>query len=91
MFKSVLHVFSWKGRRELIEKWLKEDKLECTEELGDIVRPLETKFPCMQSDEKTGKPFGFPSITSTIEEVEWTFPKKLLDQVNLSGSRCPST
>lgn len=32
------------GRRELIEKWLKEDKLECTEELGDIVRPLETKF-----------------------------------------------
>ena len=33
------------GRRELIEKWLKEDKLECTEELGDIVRPLETKCP----------------------------------------------
>lgn len=31
-------------RRELIEKWLKEDRLECTEELGDIVRPLETKF-----------------------------------------------
>ncbi|CAE8586426.1 unnamed protein product [Polarella glacialis] len=32
------------GRKELIEKWLKEDKLECTEELGDIVRPLESKF-----------------------------------------------
>ncbi|CAE7493273.1 Cltc [Symbiodinium natans] len=32
------------GRKELIEKWLKEDKLECTEELGDIVRPIETKF-----------------------------------------------
>mmetsp|Transcript_108985 Transcript_108985/g.351874 ORF Transcript_108985/g.351874 Transcript_108985/m.351874 type:complete len:1524 (+) Transcript_108985:1-4572(+) len=32
------------NRRELVEKWLKEDKLECTEELGDIVRPLETKF-----------------------------------------------
>merc|ERR1719284_1672299 len=31
-------------RKELVEKWLKEDKLECTEELGDIVRPLETKF-----------------------------------------------
>lgn len=31
-------------RRELVEKWLKEDKLECTEELGDIVRPLEVKF-----------------------------------------------
>eukprot|EP00928_Gymnodinium_smaydae_P000827 TRINITY_DN1030_c0_g1_i3.p1 TRINITY_DN1030_c0_g1~~TRINITY_DN1030_c0_g1_i3.p1 ORF type:complete len:1741 (-),score=474.00 TRINITY_DN1030_c0_g1_i3:126-5348(-) len=32
------------GRRELIEKWLKEDKLECSEELGDIVKPLETRF-----------------------------------------------
>eukprot|EP00933_Yihiella_yeosuensis_P029624 TRINITY_DN23254_c0_g2_i2.p1 TRINITY_DN23254_c0_g2~~TRINITY_DN23254_c0_g2_i2.p1 ORF type:complete len:1724 (+),score=416.69 TRINITY_DN23254_c0_g2_i2:72-5243(+) len=32
------------GRKELIEKWLKEDKLECTEELGDIVRPLESRF-----------------------------------------------
>mmetsp|Transcript_131666 Transcript_131666/g.366972 ORF Transcript_131666/g.366972 Transcript_131666/m.366972 type:complete len:745 (-) Transcript_131666:8-2242(-) len=31
-------------RRELIEKWLKQDKLECTEELGDIVQPLETGF-----------------------------------------------
>lgn len=26
------------GRKQLLEKWLKEDKLECTEELGDIVR-----------------------------------------------------
>eukprot|EP00930_Biecheleria_cincta_P019685 TRINITY_DN1496_c0_g1_i1.p1 TRINITY_DN1496_c0_g1~~TRINITY_DN1496_c0_g1_i1.p1 ORF type:complete len:1703 (+),score=387.00 TRINITY_DN1496_c0_g1_i1:58-5166(+) len=32
------------GRRELVEKWLKEDKLECTEQLGDIVRPMDTKF-----------------------------------------------
>jgi len=32
------------GRRELVEKWLKEDKLECSEELGDIVRPMEPKF-----------------------------------------------
>jgi len=31
-------------RRELIEKWLKQDKLECTEELGDIVQPLDTSF-----------------------------------------------
>mmetsp|Transcript_59562 Transcript_59562/g.174212 ORF Transcript_59562/g.174212 Transcript_59562/m.174212 type:complete len:1727 (+) Transcript_59562:54-5234(+) len=31
-------------RRELIEKWLKQDKLECTEELGDIVQPLEISF-----------------------------------------------
>jgi clathrin heavy chain len=32
------------GRRELVEKWLKEDKLECTEELGDIVQPLDANM-----------------------------------------------
>lgn len=26
------------GRKQLLEKWLKEDKLDCSEELGDIVR-----------------------------------------------------
>ncbi|KAM5263324.1 clathrin heavy chain 2 [Ctenodactylus gundi] len=26
------------GRRQLLEKWLKEDKLECSEELGDLVK-----------------------------------------------------
>ncbi|KAG8994614.1 hypothetical protein FRB94_012647 [Tulasnella sp. JGI-2019a] len=26
------------GRKQLLEKWLKENKLECSEELGDIVR-----------------------------------------------------
>jgi clathrin heavy chain len=31
-------------RRDFIEKWLKEEKLDCTEELGDIVKPLESKF-----------------------------------------------
>lgn len=27
------------NRKHLLEKWLKEDKLDCSEELGDIVRP----------------------------------------------------
>ncbi|WFD08329.1 Clathrin heavy chain [Malassezia vespertilionis] len=27
------------GRKHLLEKWLKEDKVECSEQLGDIVRP----------------------------------------------------
>ncbi|KAJ1800096.1 Clathrin heavy chain [Coemansia sp. RSA 2399] len=27
------------NRKTLLEKWLKEDKLECSEELGDIVQP----------------------------------------------------
>jgi len=31
-------------RRELVEKWLKEDKLECSEELGDIVKPMEARY-----------------------------------------------
>lgn len=29
-------------RKQLFEKWLKEDKLECSEELGDIVKPFDT-------------------------------------------------
>ncbi len=28
------------GRKHLIEKWLKEDKLECSEELGDLVKQV---------------------------------------------------
>ncbi|GAV05648.1 hypothetical protein RvY_15748 [Ramazzottius varieornatus] len=27
------------GRKQLLEKWLKEEKLECSEELGDLVKP----------------------------------------------------
>ncbi|KAK0417358.1 hypothetical protein QR680_012963 [Steinernema hermaphroditum] len=27
------------GRKQLLEKWLQENKLECSEELGDLVRP----------------------------------------------------
>ena len=29
------------NRKHLLEKWLKENKLECSEELGDIVRPYD--------------------------------------------------
>ena len=31
-------------RREPMERWLKADTLECTEELGDVGRPLEMRF-----------------------------------------------
>ena len=34
------------GRREFIEKWLKEDKLECTEELGDTATQFTTLSWC---------------------------------------------
>ncbi|XP_077570823.1 clathrin heavy chain 1 [Stigmatopora nigra] len=29
------------GRKQLLEKWLKEDKLECSEELGDLVKACD--------------------------------------------------
>ena len=29
------------GRKQLLEKWLKEDKLECSEELGDLVKAAD--------------------------------------------------
>lgn len=32
------------GRMELLEKWLKEDKLECSEELGDMIKPVSAKY-----------------------------------------------
>ena len=30
------------GRKNLLEKWLKEDKLDCSEELGDIVKQVDS-------------------------------------------------
>ncbi|KAF9584414.1 hypothetical protein BGW38_006556 [Lunasporangiospora selenospora] len=32
------------GRKQLLEKWLKEDKLECSEELGDTVKQHDTNL-----------------------------------------------
>ena len=32
------------NRKHLLEKWLKENKLECSEELGDIVRPHDVQL-----------------------------------------------
>ncbi|KAF2237720.1 clathrin heavy chain [Viridothelium virens] len=32
------------NRKHLLEKWLKEDKLDCSEELGDIVRPHDVNL-----------------------------------------------
>lgn len=32
------------NRKHLLEKWLKERKLECSEELGDVVRPHDTSL-----------------------------------------------
>jgi len=32
------------GRKHLLEKWLKDDKLECSEELGDLVKVTDTNL-----------------------------------------------
>lgn len=32
------------NRKPLLEKWLKEDKLECSEELGDFVKQYDSKL-----------------------------------------------
>ena len=32
------------NRKHLLEKWLKEEKLECSEELGDVVRPHDLEL-----------------------------------------------
>jgi len=32
------------NRKELLEKWLKEDKLECSEQLGDMIKPINTQL-----------------------------------------------
>lgn len=29
------------GKKQLVEKWVKEEKLECSEELGDLVKPSD--------------------------------------------------
>ena len=71
-----------RGRRELIEKWLKEDKLECTEELGDIVRPLETK--CLGAEHR-----GFSSrqVMSFLLIQESSVIQVPLASILNSGSR----
>src|SRR5262249_3699814 len=32
------------NRKHLLEKWLKEDKLDCSEQLGDMVRPYDVNM-----------------------------------------------
>lgn len=32
------------GRKQLLEKWLQEDKLTCSEELGDLIKPHDVKL-----------------------------------------------
>ncbi|XP_040859504.1 clathrin heavy chain 2 [Ochotona curzoniae] len=38
---EICHPVLQQGRKHLLEKWLKEDKLECSEELGDLVKTTD--------------------------------------------------
>ncbi|XP_063560851.1 clathrin heavy chain 2 isoform X5 [Gorilla gorilla gorilla] len=38
---ELCHLVLQQGRKQLLEKWLKEDKLECSEELGDLVKTTD--------------------------------------------------
>ena len=41
LFHPPLPTHRVQGRKQLLEKWLKEDKLECSEELGDLVKQAD--------------------------------------------------
>lgn len=44
---ELVRMVTSQGRKDLIEKWLKEDKLEWTDEIGELVRPLDLKLALM--------------------------------------------
>ena len=41
---ELVHPVVTQKKRDLIEKWQKEEKLECTQELGDVVKPLDSRL-----------------------------------------------
>jgi len=80
---------------QLIEKWLKEDKLESTEELCDIVKPLDTRAALSiyvrgQSHQKV-----INSLVETGQTVQIvSYVKKVGFQADYPTMRrpwCPST
>lgn len=68
------------GRQQLIEKWLKEDKLECSEALGDMVKTVDPRLALsiyvrgdapdkvIQSFAETGE---FDKIVLYAKKVNW--------------------
>ncbi|CAH1163332.1 unnamed protein product [Phaedon cochleariae] len=59
------------GRKQLLEKWLKEEKLECSEELGDLVKPADPTLALsvIQSFAETGQ---FQKIVFYAKKVSYT-------------------
>ena len=58
-------------RKQLFEKWLKEDKLECSEELGDIVKPFDTTLAlaCYLRSQSHAKVIGCLAELQQFEKI----------------------
>ena len=87
------------GRKELIERWLQEDKLGCSEELGDLVRQMDTrlalqvyykaevKHKVIACFAETGQ---FDKIVAYAQKVDyspdWSYLLKNILQMNKQGA-----
>ncbi|QSL65563.1 hypothetical protein MERGE_002876 [Pneumocystis wakefieldiae] len=67
------------NRENLLEKWLQENKLECSEELGDIVRPYNIKT-ALSIYVKGNVPSKVIQCLIEIEQFE-----KIVPYINKSG------
>lgn len=62
------------ARKDLLEKWLQEDKLEWTEEVGDTVRPLDRALAIkiyVKADAKEKAAFGLAEEGLFDKLVQW--------------------
>jgi clathrin heavy chain len=62
------------ARKDLIEKWLAEDKLDWTDEVGDIVRPLDRALAIkiyIKADAKEKAAFGLAEEGLFEQLVQW--------------------
>lgn len=63
------------GRKDLMEKWVAEDKLEWSEEIGDCVRPLDPSLAIkiyVKGDAKEKAAFGLAEQGLFEQLVQWS-------------------
>lgn len=71
---TLVRLVTAQGRKDLIEKWLTEDKLDWTEEVGDIVRPLDRTLAIkiyIKADSKEKAAFGLAEEGRYEQLVQW--------------------
>lgn len=87
------------GRKDLIEKWFTEDKMEWNEEVGDLVRPLDRQLAIkiyIKADAKEKAAFGlaeeghFDALVQWAKKInynpDWLKLLGALAQVNAPGA-----